>query len=263
MNAPLRKGSEGSLVESIQNFLTGKGYNVGSADGRFGEQTRQGVIGWQRKNGLLADGVIGNVTLATMIEAGLAILQPVATSGFPQKPDFKPLSGNSERFDMFGHYKYRSAPVKGNAENIEILGDWEDENIVRVEIPELKEMGFDADGVIRFHKMAADQLKALWKSWGEADLLKYVLTYDGGFVPRFVRGSRTNLSNHAFGTAFDINAEWNGLGVQPARSGQKGCVYPLVQIANDLGFYWGGHFSRLDGMHFELAIDLKIGEGGV
>lgn len=28
----------------------------------------------------------------------------------------------------------------------------------------------------------------------------------------------------------------------------------LVPIANDFGFYWGGHFrSRLDGMHFEIA----------
>jgi hypothetical protein len=27
----------------------------------------------------------------------------------------------------------------------------------------------------------------------------------------------------------------------------------LVGIANDNGFYWGGHFTRLDGMHFEIA----------
>jgi len=27
----------------------------------------------------------------------------------------------------------------------------------------------------------------------------------------------------------------------------------LVPIANELGFYWGGHFTRRDGMHFELA----------
>jgi Putative peptidoglycan binding domain/D-alanyl-D-alanine carboxypeptidase len=28
----------------------------------------------------------------------------------------------------------------------------------------------------------------------------------------------------------------------------------LVGIANDHGFYWGGHYSkRLDGMHFEVA----------
>jgi hypothetical protein len=35
--------------------------------------------------------------------------------------------------------------------------------------------------------------------------------------------------------------------------GQKGSVRELVQIANNNGFYWGGHFSRKDGMHFEIA----------
>ncbi|MBP0649891.1 M15 family metallopeptidase, partial [Mycobacterium tuberculosis] len=54
--------------------------------------------------------------------------------------------------------------------------------------------------------------------------------------------------------AFDINAEWNPLGVEPAAMGAKGCVRELVPIANRFGFYWGGHFStRADGMHFEVA----------
>jgi hypothetical protein len=68
-----------------------------------------------------------------------------------------------------------------------------------------------------------------------------------------VRGSKTVLSNHAFGTAFDINVNWNRLGTIPALVGQKGSVRELVQIANNNGFYWGGHFTRKDGMHFEIA----------
>jgi len=35
--------------------------------------------------------------------------------------------------------------------------------------------------------------------------------------------------------------------------GDKGSVRKLVPIANERGFYWGGRFSRRDGMHFELA----------
>ena len=27
----------------------------------------------------------------------------------------------------------------------------------------------------------------------------------------------------------------------------------MVPFAHDYGFYWGGHFSRHDGMHFEVA----------
>ena len=58
------------------------------------------------------------------------------------------------------------------------------------------------------------------------------------------------LSNHAFGTAFDINVQWNPLEALPGRTG---CVFELVPMAHRHGFYWGGHFSRRDGMHFEVA----------
>ncbi len=62
------------------------------------------------------------------------------------------------------------------------------------------------------------------------------------------------LSNHAYGTAFDINAAQNGLGVEPAAIGKRGCVRELVPLANRHGFFWGGHFSkRKDGMHFEVG----------
>jgi len=85
-------------------------------------------------------------------------------------------------------------------------------------------------------------------------LLSKIFTWDGSFVPRFQRGSTTKLSNHAFGSAFDINAAFNPLGALPPLIEQKGSVRELVEIANANGFYWGGHFdSRKDGMHFEIA----------
>jgi D-alanyl-D-alanine carboxypeptidase len=70
----------------------------------------------------------------------------------------------------------------------------------------------------------------------------------------FIRGRPGELSNHAFGAAFDINFPWNPLGEVPALVGQRGCVRELVPIANRFGFFWGGHFhNRLDGNHFEVA----------
>ena len=39
----------------------------------------------------------------------------------------------------------------------------------------------------------------------------------------------------------------------PALMGERGCVREMVRIAHENGFYWGGHFTRLDGMHFEVA----------
>jgi len=62
------------------------------------------------------------------------------------------------------------------------------------------------------------------------------------------------ISNHAFGSAFDINVAYNPLGAEPVYPGQKGCVFDLVPLAHEHGFYWGGHFrNRRDGMHFEIA----------
>jgi hypothetical protein len=108
-------------------------------------------------------------------------------------------------------------------------------------------------GRIFVHRLVVDQVRALFQAWEAAGLVDGLLTWEGSFAPRFVRGSRTTVSNHAWGTAFDVNFPWNRLGAVPALRGEKGSVRDLVPIAHELGFYWGGHFSRCDGMHFEVA----------
>ena len=49
--------------------------------------------------------------------------------------------------------------------------------------------------------------------------------------------------------------EWEGEDYvgSSARGAIKGCVRELIRMANESGFYWGGHFNRLDGVHFEVA----------
>lgn len=40
----------------------------------------------------------------------------------------------------------------------------------------------------------------------------------------------------------------------PALEDAQGSLRELVPIANEHGFFWGGHFKRRpDGMHFEVA----------
>ncbi|MCA6115683.1 M15 family metallopeptidase [Bradyrhizobium sp. WSM 1738] len=173
---------------------------------------------------------------------------------FPPPPSFRPLVSTEDRQQLFGTFSFRSVPRVDNPENIEITDGWEDENIVTVEIPIQGFPGHPGPLKMRFHKKAKDQLVGLWLSWEKAGLLDRILTYDGAFVPRFMRGSRTSLSNHAFGTAFDINAAFNPLKAEPALVGEKGSVREMVTLANKWGFFWGGHFkSRPDGMHFEVA----------
>jgi hypothetical protein len=232
---------------------------VGITDGVFGEATRDATIAFQKKYKLEADGVVGRQTLLKAMALGFEVIEEpaddITSSNFPPRPSFPALIGTARRQAVFGRFDFVSAPRPSNTEAIRILGSWERDNIASVPVPQLrKALGSKAPSGMQFHKRAAAQLQGLWAEWEQAKLLDRVMSYEGAYVPRFIRGSRTSLSNHAFGSAFDINARFNGLGVRPALVGQKGCVRELVPIAHRWGFYWGGHFQgRPDGMHFEVA----------
>lgn len=124
-------------------------------------------------------------------------------------------------------------------------------------IPYLKSIPIAWDGSytdkMQFHKSYTRQLTAMWDNWHKAGLINRIISYGGSYVPRLTRGDTERLSSHAWGTAFDINIAENKRKQIPAQLGDPGCVRELVAIANAHGFYWGGHFSIPDGMHFEIA----------
>ncbi|HYQ42433.1 MAG TPA: M15 family metallopeptidase [Polyangiaceae bacterium] len=253
----LRVGSKGELVEHWQFFLRGLDLYFGEADGVFGEQTKLATQEFQRRHALKDDGIAGNVTLGTAMSQGFHVVDdnPVLpdTLDPPPKPSFPPFD-LAARQAAFGKYPFVPAPVPANPEAIRITSNWIAENIVSVEIPQLKGVsGAPGNGVVQFHQRVAPRAVALFQAWENAGLRGLILSYAGSFVPRFIRGSRSILSQHAFGSAFDINAQWNGFGATPAALGARGSVRALVPIANELGFYWGGHFARRDGMHFEIG----------
>ena len=59
-------GSRGDEVKQIQQKLKSWGYYNGAVDGIYGSKTLEAVKYFQRKNGLQADGVAGNKTLAAL-----------------------------------------------------------------------------------------------------------------------------------------------------------------------------------------------------
>lgn len=59
-------GSRGDEVRRVQERLIRWGYMTGTADGIFGQSTYNGVIRFQKKNGLKADGIAGPATLAAL-----------------------------------------------------------------------------------------------------------------------------------------------------------------------------------------------------
>lgn len=225
---------------------------------------------------LKEDGVYGPKTEAALAQAYLKVLglpsTPEPTPAPPPIPNSAPTKSDvdttaqflsmskAERESIFGKYEYRA-----NADGtIQITDGWEKENIVSVAIPQLQGKplyslgGSPFHGSIRVHRLVAGQFKAFFAEIERRGLVDRILTFDGAFYARMIRGSKTSLSNHAFGTAIDINAEWNGLGREPAEIGRLGCLLELVPIAHRFGLYWGGNFVRQDGMHFEVAKVLDL-----
>jgi hypothetical protein len=235
-----------------QYFLLGLGFYTDVVDGVFGDPTIDATKQFQASVGLTADGKVGPATLKAAKSQGF---DNNDAGVWPAVPDFTPLTSNEQRGRIFGTFAFTPDPSPANPEGVRINSLWLAQHLGIVEIPQLVgKVGAPRAGMVTFHRNGLEQLKELWAAWETDGLLDLVLSWAGSWVPRFVRGSRSTLSNHAWGTAFDINAQWNGLGVAPAKVGMKGSVMKLVPRANEFGFYWGGHYpSRPDGMHFELA----------
>ena len=260
MTELLQLGATGPLVEQWQAFLRGQAHRL-EITGRFDEATEAATIAFQKRHRLDADGIVGNQTFgrAAMLGFELVNLVDSGVLTYPPRPDFDPLSA-AERERLFGRFAFVPEPTLRDPENIRITDGWEEANIVTVDLPHLRGIRTGGNGPsagrARLHRRAASQVVALWDAWGRAGVTDWIVTWDGAFNARFMRGSTTSLSNHAFGTAFDVNARHNGLGKEPAPPGTAGCLYDLVALAHEHGLYWGGHFrpERRDGMHFEIAV---------
>lgn len=252
----LKLGSIGPVVTQWQVFLRGQGFTV-EASGLFDPQTRAATEAFQARHKLDVDGVVANQSFGKAAMLGFELVDHTeAEAAYPALPDFPPLANNADRQARFGPLEFVAAPTASNPEAIRVTNGWDGTHLVKVALPQLAGVGgAPASGNVWFHRLGAAPLKALWQAWQDRGLLDKVLSWEGAFNPRFVRGGAAAgvLSNHAFATAFDINFRWNRLGAEPATATEEGCVYELVPVAHEFGFYWGGHFSRRDGMHFELA----------
>ncbi len=82
---------------------------------------------------------------------------------------------------------------------------------------------------------------------------------DWGYAERPIRGG-TELSNHASGTAIDLNATRHPLGQNPSLSFTAEQRTAIRHILADCrgALRWGGDYSgRKDGMHLEVVADEK------
>lgn len=176
-------------------------------------------------------------------------------------PTVSPVSSDAPRwFDVpelnryFGRFDYKSL-LSGS---VKILGSWETDNIVEVEIPLLKGIATDGgtfNGKVRCHRLIKDAMVGAFAEIAAKPALREkVLFWSGGYVPRHIgRNPNRPLSPHSWAVAFDLNDEWNPWGETGAPKGKKGSVVELVPIFEKWGFYWGRNFSKPDPMHFQYG----------
>lgn len=248
----LKVGVSGDDVAAWEYFLRGRDSYWLEVDGKFTDDVAEATRHFQEQMGLTPlDGEVGPATLSAALKEGFDSGDGAAPED-PPAPSFQPLVSNAARAAVFGSFTYTPAPTDGNPEGIRVTGDWYGQNIVVVEIPQLQNvLGTAGHTKFLFHKLVADSVVKLFQAWESEGLLSHVKSWAGSYSARFIRGSRTVLSNHSYGSAFDINAGWNPLGAAPAAKGTAGSTRELVTVANSLHWYWGGHFPRRDGMHFE------------
>ncbi len=115
---------------------------------------------------------------------------------------------------------------------------WVAEHIVTKYVPIL--------GAVTCNRLIFPQLEAALREVIERGLADKIHPgeYAGCYYPRFIAGT-TQLSNHSFGLALDLNVPGN----------QRGTVGEMdrtvVQIFESWGFTWGGTWRYTDPMHFE------------
>lgn len=101
-------------------------------------------------------------------------------------------------------------------------------------------------------KPAMESFKRVMERLKESDIDIYnKVGTAGALCARLIRGSKSSVSNHSWGTAIDIK-----LDDQLDRFADGETQFGLLIIAeyfNDEGWYWGASYGREDSMHFEAS----------
>jgi peptidoglycan L-alanyl-D-glutamate endopeptidase CwlK len=111
---------------------------------------------------------------------------------------------------------------------------------------------FGIDGLIA---KISDELQA------DTKLGKYGLKPGGGFNWRVIAGT-TQLSEHSFGSALDINVgfsdywRWNKPGKDGTIAYKNRIPLEIAALFEKYGFIWGGRWYHYDTMHFEYRPEL-------
>lgn len=246
----LARGAHGEAVKEVQVLLGKAGFQT-AADGVYGQLTESAVRSYQGEFGLVQDGKVGPKTLASL--RGVSPPDSAPEDTLPDLSDVPLPLDDTERVQVFGSFEWVPAPRVGEPGGIRVLGTWVKDNIVTITVPQLVGVHNDPGGRVTCHRLAATAILRFFEAVEKAGKMHLVLSFDGCWNPRIVRGG-TTLSNHAFGTDFDLNAQWNPRGKAGPAAGEKGSVVELVPIVEACGLGWGGNWSTPDYMHVGVRV---------
>ncbi len=140
--------------------------------------------------------------------------------------------------------EFAATPTSGG---IAIDPAWVRANIVAATVPIL--------GRVTCNRSLIRPLRAALEAIAAAGQSRLVdpAHYGGCFAERLIRGSTSQISQHAYGAAIDVNVSTNLLGAKPTQDPR------VIRAFHREGFVWGGDFLLPDGMHFEYGCPATFG----
>ncbi len=135
--------------------------------------------------------------------------------------------------------------------------DWQAKYIVTVKVPEVPKLN-----PLRVHRRVAPQFIAFFKAVAAKGLAGQIVDHNNGSLALRSIDNSTTPSNHAYGTAIDLNTGTNGQHTAGAKRGTPSSLSPLADFCADFGLFWGNWYreARRDPMHFEAVHMMSAAE---
>lgn len=236
-------------VTLVQKHLLGHGFKIGRPDGICGPKTRQAILAFQRGFLKCPDGKVdpGGITWHHLSK--ISHSHPPAQNASP----FTRLIPRPPKTTL-----NLGLTAATNAYMTEAFGSPRDtfsEDCQPVNNAKLKRNTI-VDTVGKFRVQGLEPaVRSLQEVFAEikakqAELYELLGTA-GMLCCRYVRNSKTSISNHSWGTAIDLTTA----GILDKR-GDGLVQYGMLLVApifNQFGWYWGAAFPTEDGMHFEAS----------
>lgn len=163
---------------------------------------------------------------------------------------------------LFGSLQFQAVEQEFSGAALHVLGGFEN-NLVTFNVPQLRgkdDARFDPvrpgafPGDIKFHKDLKDQILAAFADIESAGKLHVIKSCAGTHNARFIKTVPPHAthtpSNHAFGSAIDLNSEIFPHG-HPDNPSSPFSLSQVADIFAHHGFKWGQTFPTKDPMHFE------------